>query len=203
MDLYVLTKQYDLDFRRWLIGKLDVEPLPLSSDQLNLTLSKELNSIKAMSDEIVYHPVKYKVLFGNNASLNLRASFKVIKNSEQIISDNEIKTSVLSAINEFFSIENWDFGDSFYFSELVAYVMNKTAPYLVNIVIVPRQPDLHFGSLFEIKAESDQIFINGATTDDIEVISAITASNISADGSISTSSTIVSQQNISSRTGGY
>jgi hypothetical protein len=204
MDLYVLTKQYDLDFRRWLIGKLDVEPLPLSSDQLNLTLSKELNSIKAMSDEIVYHPVKYKVLFGNNASLNLRASFKVIKNSEQIISDNEIKTSVLSAINEFFSIENWDFGDSFYFSELVAYVMNKTAPYLVNIVIVPRQPDLRFGSLFEIKAESDQIFINGATTDDIEVISSITASNISSDGSINTANTVVvSQQNISSSTGGY
>jgi hypothetical protein len=203
MDLYVLTRQYDLDFRRWLIGKLDVEPLPLSSDQLNLTLSKELNSIKAMSDEIIYHPVKYKVLFGNNASLNLRASFKVIKNSEQIISDNEIKTNVLSAINEFFSIENWDFGDSFYFSELVAYVMNKTAPYLVNIVIVPRQPDLRFGSLFEIKAESDQIFINGATTDDIEVISSITASNISADGSISTANTIVSQQNISSSTGGY
>ena len=203
MDLYVLTRQYDLDFRRWLIGKLDVEPLPLSSDQLSLTLSKELNSIKAMSDEIIYHPVKYKVLFGNNASLNLRASFKVIKNSELIISDNEIKTNVLSAINEFFSIENWDFGDSFYFSELVAYVMNKTAPYLVNIVIVPRQPDLHFGSLFEIKAESDQIFINGATTDDIEVISAITASNISADGSISSASTIVSQQNISSSTGGY
>jgi len=203
MDLYVLTRQYDLDFRRWLIGKLDVEPLPLSSDQLSLTLSKELNSIKAMSDEIIYHPVKYKVLFGNNASLNLRASFKVIKNSELIISDNEIKTNVLSAINEFFSIENWDFGDSFYFSELVAYVMNKTTPYLVNIVIVPRQPDLHFGSLFEIKAESDQIFINGATTDDIEVISAITASNISADGSISSSNTIVSQQNISSSTGGY
>jgi hypothetical protein len=203
MDLYILTKQYDLDFRRWLIGKLDVEPLPLSSDQLSLTLSKELNSIKAMSDEIIYHPVKYKVLFGSNASLNLRASFKVIKNPEQLISDNEIRTSVLSAINEFFSVENWDFGDSFHFSELVTYIMNKTTPYLVNIVIVPRQPDLHFGSLFEIKAESDQIFINGATTDDIEVISAITASNISANGAINSSNSIASQQNISSSPGSY
>jgi hypothetical protein len=168
-----------------------------------LTLSNELNSIKAMSDEVIYHPVRYKVLFGNNASPNLRASFKVIKNTEQIISDNEIRTNVLSAINEFFSVDNWDFGDTFYFSELVAYVMNRTTPYLVNIVIVPRQPDLSFGSLFEIKAESDQIFINGATTDDIEVITAITASNISADGAISVSNTVVSQQNISSSTGSY
>jgi hypothetical protein len=203
MDLFILTKQYDLDFRRWLIGNLDTEPLPPSSDQLALTLSPSLNNIKAMSDEIVYHPVKYKVLFGAKASLNLRASFKLIKNSEQIISDNEIRTNVLIAINEFFAIENWDFGDTFYFSELVAYIMNRTTPYLVNIVIVPRQPNLRFGSLFEIKAESDQIFISGATTDDIEVISAITASNILADGMITANNTVVSQQNISSRTGEY
>jgi hypothetical protein len=203
MDLYVLTKQYDLDFRKWLIGTLDQEPFPPSSDELSLTLSPSLNTIKAMSDEIIYHPVKYKVLFGPKASLNLRASFKLIKNPEQIISDNEIRTNVLLAINEFFATENWDFGDSFYFSELVSYVMNRTTPYLVNMIIVPRQPDLHFGSLFEIKAESDQIFINGATSDDIEVISAITASNISADGSISSANTVVSQQNISSRTGDY
>jgi hypothetical protein len=203
MDLFVLTKQYDLEFRKWLIGMLDQEPFPPSSDELSLTLSPSLNSIKAMSDEIIYHPVKYKVLFGPKASLNLRASFKLIKNPEQIISDNEIRTNVLLAINEFFAIENWDFGDSFYFSELVTYVMSRNTPYLVNMIIVPRQPDLHFGSLFEIKAESDQIFINGATSDDIEVITAITASNISADGAINSNSTVVSQQNISSRTGEY
>jgi len=203
MDLFVLTKQYDLEFRKWLIGMLDQEPFPPSSDELSLTLSPSLNSIKAMSDEIIYHPVKYKVLFGPKASLNLRASFKLIKNPEQIISDNEIRTNVLLAINEFFAIENWDFGDSFYFSELVTYVMSRNTPYLVNMIIVSRQPDLHFGSLFEIKAESDQIFINGATSDDIEVITAITASNISADGAINSNSTVVSQQNISSRTGEY
>ena len=79
MDLFVLTKQYDLEFRKWLSGNLDSEPLPPSSDQLNLLLSPSLNNIKAMSDEIIYHPVKYKVLFGPKASLNLRASFKLIK----------------------------------------------------------------------------------------------------------------------------
>jgi hypothetical protein len=203
MDLYVLTKQYDLEFRKWLLGNLDTEPLPPSSDQLNLLLSPSLNNIKAMSDEIIYHPVKYKVLFGIRAEPNLRASFKLIKNPEQIISDNQIKTNVLTAINEFFAMENWEFGDSFYFSELVAYVMAKTTPFLVNIVIVPRQPSLSFGAFFEIKAESDQIFINGATSDDIEVISAITASAISSQGSISAVNNIVSQQNITSNLGEY
>jgi len=203
IDLYVLTKNYDLDFRRWLGGAIDNEPLPPSTDQLNITMSPSLNTIKAMSDEIIYHSVKYKVLFGPKATPNLRAVFKIIKNTEQIISDNEIKSRVLAAINEFFTIENWNFGDSFYFSELVTYVMNRTAPYLVNIVIVPRQTNLFFGSLFEIKSESDQIFINGATSDDIEVIEALTSGQLSAQGAIITTSNVISQQGVISGLGNY
>jgi len=203
MDLFVLTREYDIEFRKWLTGNLETEPLPSSSDQLELSLSPTLNAIKATSDEIVYHPVKYKVLFGGKASLDVRASFKIIKNLEQPISDNEIKSRVLTAINEFFALENWEFGDSFYFSEMSAYVMNRTAPFLVNFVIVPRQNNLSFGSLFEIKAESDQIFINGATTDDIEVVAGITASTILATGSITSSNNVISQQSVTSKTGSY
>ncbi len=203
IDLFVLSKEYDIEFRQWITGNRTEEPLPLSSDQLALTLGPSLNGIKSISDEIVYHPVKYKVLFGSKASLDVRASFKIIKNVEQPISDNEIKARVLSAINQFFALENWEFGDSFYFTELAAYVMNQTAPYLVNFIIVPRQSSLSFGSLFEIKSESDQIFINGATTDDIEIISGITASNIAASGGITSASTVSSQQTITSRTGSY
>jgi len=203
MDLYVLTREYDIDFRKWLSGSIDDEPLPSSSDQLFLSLAPSLNSIKAVSDEVIYHPVKYKVLFGEKASLDVRASFKIIKNVEQPISDNEIKSRVVTAINEFFALENWDFGDSFYFSELATYVMNRTAPYLVNFVIVPRQSSLAFGSLFEIKANSDQIFINGATTDDIEVVDGITSSVIAASGAITATSNITAQQSVTSRTGSY
>ena len=203
MDLYVLTREYDIDFRKWLSGSIDNEPLPSSSDQLFLSLAPSLNSIKAVSDEVIYHPVKYKVLFGEKASLDVRASFKIIKNVEQPISDNEIKSRVVTAINEFFALENWDFGDSFYFSELATYVMNRTAPYLVNFVIVPRQSSLAFGSLFEIKANSDQIFINGATTDDIEVVDGITSSVIAASGAITATSNITAQQSVTSRTGSY
>ena len=203
IDLFVLSKEYDTEFRQWVTGNLTEEPLAPSSDELFLTLSPSLSSIKAISDEIIYHPVKYKVLFGAKASLDVRASFKIIKNIEQPISDNEIKARVLSAINQFFSLENWEFGDSFYFSELSTYVMNQTAPYLVNFIIVPRQTSLAFGSLFEIKSESDQIFINGATADDIEIITGITSSNISAQGSVSSTSSVSSQQTITSRTGSY
>ena len=197
IDVFVLTKQYDIAYRQWLSGAGTTEPLPPSSDFLYNLLSPELNKIKSISDEIVYHPSKYKVLFGSKATADLQAIFKVVKNSEIVISDNDIKTRVLVAILEFFALENWEFGDNFYFSELSTYVMNKVAPYIVNFVIVPKQSTLSFGGLYEIRSEKDQIFINGAGIDDIEIISTITASNIKS-AVIQANQTAVSQQTITS-----
>ena len=197
IDVFVLTKQYDIAYRQWLSGAGTTEPLPPSSDFLYNLLSPELNKIKSISDEIVYHPSKYKVLFGSKATADLQATFKVVKNSEIAISDNDIKTRVLVAILEFFALENWEFGDNFYFSELSTYVMNKVAPYIVNFVIVPKQSTLSFGGLYEIRSEKDQIFINGAGIDDIEIISTITASNIKS-AVIQANQTAVSQQTITS-----
>ncbi len=197
IDIFVLTKQYDIEYRQWLSGSLANEPLPPSSDALFNSLSPDLNKIKSISDEIIYHPVKYKVLFGTKASSDVQATFKVVKNSEVVISDNDIKTRVLVAILEFFALENWEFGDNFYFSELSAYVMSKLSPNIVNFVIVPKQSELSFGSLYEIRSEKDQLFINGATIDDIEIISTITASKIRS-AVIVSANTAVSQQSITS-----
>jgi hypothetical protein len=46
------------------------------------------------------------------------------------------------------------------------------------MVIVPRQLGQEFGSLFEIQSASDEIFISGATVDDIEIVTAITATEV-------------------------
>ena len=198
VDVFILTKDYDKTFREWLDGSRTVEPLAPSSDFLYNLLSTELNKIKSISDEIIYHPVKYKVLFGDKASSDVQATFKIVKNSEVVISDNDVKSKVLSAINEFFALENWDFGGDFYFTELSAYVMNRLTPNIVNFIIVPKQSLLTFGSLYEIRAEKDQIFINGSTVSNIEIISAITASKIRSSGIITVSSTTASQQTITS-----
>jgi hypothetical protein len=198
IDVFVLTRQYDIEYRQWLLGTLAAKPLPLSGDALFNLLSPELNKIKSISDEIIYHPVKYKTLFGTNASTDVQATFKVVKNAEVVISDNDVKTRVLVAIGEFFALENWDFGDNFYFSELAAYVMTKLSPNIVNFIIVPKETELSFGSLYEIRSEKDQLFINAATINDIEIISAITASNIKSLGAIATSNLATSQQSIQS-----
>jgi hypothetical protein len=198
IDIYILNRQYDTQFRQWLNGTIATEPLPPSSDTLFNTLSPELSKIKSISDEIIYHPSKYKVLFGSKASADVQATFKVVKNSEVVISDNDVKTRVLSAIAQFFALENWEFGDNFYFSELSAYIMNQLSPNIVNVTIVPKLAELAFGSLYEIRSEKDQIFINGATIDDIEIISTITSSAIKSAGQIETVQTLLARQQINS-----
>jgi hypothetical protein len=189
IDVYMLTKSYDTLYRRWLANQTTSKPLPPSSDALFINFGSELNKIKAISDEVIYHPVKYKTLFGTGADASLQATFKVVKTPSVIVSDNDVKSSVITAINEFFAVENWDFGDTFYFSELTAYIMQKVSPSISNIVIVPKQEGLVFGSLYEIKSTSDEIFASSATVNDIEIIPEITASRIKATGTITTNTT--------------
>lgn len=196
IDVYILTKQYDKQFREYLDGTRSITPLPPSTDFLHNILSPSLSKIKAVSDEIIYHPARYKVLFGSKSTIDLQATFKVVKNSEIVISDNDVKSKVISAINEFFAINNWDFGDNFYFTELSTYVMNRLATNIVNFLIVPRKSGLAFGSLLEIKAEKDQIFISSATIDDVEIINSVTASRIRSSGNIVYSNNSIIQQTI-------
>jgi hypothetical protein len=191
IDMYILDRSYDVNYRLWLLENSITQPLPPSSDELFISYASELNKIKSLTDEIIYHPVKYKVLFGNKATDDLQATFKVVKNKDKVLNDNEIKTRIVTAINQFFALENWDFGEPFYFSELANYVMYQLAPDLSTFIIVPKQEDQSFGSLYEIKAEADEIFISGASVDDIQVIDAVTASRLKAENTVITQVTSV------------
>jgi hypothetical protein len=187
IDTYVLTRNYDREVRRFLRGGRPSMPLPPSTDQLFRQYGSQLNNIKSISDEIVYHPVKYKILFGQGAREDLQVDFKIVKNREIPTNENELKADVISAVNRFFAIENWNFGDTFYFQELAAFIMNSLTPRLVSVVIVPKNADRAFGSLFEIKSESDEIFISSAQVSDVQVINELTATNLRASGKIITS----------------
>mgnify|MGYP000651310070 CR=1 FL=1 len=128
-----------------------------------LGITENLRKIKAISDEIIYHPVKYKVLFGTLATIDLQATFKVVKNPEVITNDNDIKLRIVQAINEFFALEFWDFGDKFSFTELSTYIVNVLAPDITTLVLVPNQTEKAFGSLYEVSTENDEIFINSSS----------------------------------------
>jgi hypothetical protein len=212
IDVYMLTRRYDIEFRQYINGTLTQRPMPPSSDALFTSFGQEINKIKSISDEVIYHPVKYKVLFGNEATDDLKATFKIVKNPDRVVNDNDVKARVIAAIDEFFAIENWEFGDTFYFTELSTYIMNQVSLDVSAIVIVPIQDTLAFGSMFEIKSEADEIFISSATVENVEVISSLTASRLRSEGAIfiedtqtqgvtsSTGSTIIQSTSTSSST---
>ena len=198
LDLFLLTKGYDTQYRLWLENAINSEPLPPSSDSLFRSYGTDLNKIKSVSDELIYHPVKYKNLFGTKADDTLQAKFKIVKNKNLVLNDNDIKARVISAINQFFALENWDFGETFHFSELSTYVMTELAPDINTFVIVPVQANKAFGTMYEIKCESDEIFISSATVDDVEIIDAVTASQLQVNAGAISTTTPTSTQTVTS-----
>lgn len=180
IDIYMLTADYDSSYRAYLSSGIGSPPLAPTSQSLENDYSATLDPIKSISDTLVYHPANYKILFGSLAPSNLQGTFKAVRNSTRITSDNDLKTRILAAINNFFSLDNWDFGQSFNFGELSTYVLNQMTPDILNFIIVPKNPNLPFGSLFEISCQFNEILVSGATTYDIDIIDAVTAAQINA-----------------------
>jgi hypothetical protein len=81
-------------------------------------------------------------------------------------------------MNNYFNISNWNFGDTFYFSELSAYIHTNIGDYVSSCVLVPNDPTLAFGDLYEIKCMPYEIFVNAATAQDILVIAALTPAEL-------------------------
>jgi hypothetical protein len=187
IDVYLLSKSYDLEYRNWLLSGTGNEPLPPTTQSLENNYSSTLEPIKSISDEIIYHPAKYKVLFGNQAPLPLQATFKAVQSASSTASITSLQTRILSAINDFFAIDNWDFGQTFNFGELVAYVMNIMTPDITNFVIVPKSSNSGFGSLFQITCQSNEIFVSGATVNDIQIINSLTASELNSTSIVTSS----------------
>jgi hypothetical protein len=181
IDMYLLTNSYASDYTAWVQDSTNTitEPTPPSTDQLSLAYSG-LNKVKAISDTVIFNSASFKPLFGKKAAPALQATFMVVKNAALNISDNDIKSSVVNALNTYFAVSNWDFGETFYFTELSAYLHSALTPNISSIVIVPSNQNALFGSLFQVNAESNEIMTSCATVDNVQVISAITASQINS-----------------------
>lgn len=179
IDLYLLTNDYDTSYRRWLqdTSNTVIEPDSPTSSELSITYG-DLNNLKSISDTVVFQSAVFKPIFGSKSVASLQATIKVVKNPSLNITDADIKTSVIAAINTYFDTDNWDFGENFYFSELSAYLHKTLSPNVASIVIVPKDPNVSFGTLYQINAEPNELIISSATVDDVEIISALTAAQL-------------------------
>jgi hypothetical protein len=179
IDLYVVTQEYYTSYQNWLRDTTGtvIEPSQPTISQLT-TAYQGLEDYKMISDNIVLNSVSFKPLFGAKAAPELRATVKVIRAQNSTASTSEIKSSVLTEMNNYFSIDKWNFGDTFYFSELAAYLHRTLGTIISSVVLVPLDPQKAFGDLYEIRSQPNEIFANGATIDNIDVIDALTSSNL-------------------------
>jgi hypothetical protein len=81
-------------------------------------------------------------------------------------------------MNDYFNINNWNFGDTFYFSELSAYLHAEIGDLISSVVLVPNDPTMNFGDLYEIKCAPYEIFVNAATANDVLIIAALTTTEL-------------------------
>ena len=185
IDLFVLTNSYHNDFTNWLNSTSKTssnKPLQPSIDDLRRQFGS-LESKKGASDTIVYRPVKYTVLFGEFADNSLKATFRIVKVPGTTLTDTEIKSQVINAIKDYFSPTRWEFGETFYFTELSAYIHQQLAGSVASFVIVPQDTQSTFGSLFQITSASDELFISGATTAEVEIVENLTRNNLQSTSS--------------------
>ena len=184
IDLYILTKEYETEYRSWALDTTGTitEPERPNSESLALSFG-DLENYKSVSDALIYNSAKFKPLFGTKARPELQATFKVVKNPNINLTDSEIRSQVLAFINAFFAVGNWDFGETFYFTELATYIQQGLAPNISSIIIVPNSTSQTYGSLQQINSEPDEILISCATVTNIEVISAITAAQLNLQNS--------------------
>jgi len=179
IDVYVVTLAYYTAYQNWLKDVTGTVPQPTQPtiDQLTTEYSG-LQEYKMISDNMILNSVDFKPVFGQKAAEELRATIKVIRASGSTASVSEIKNLVVANMDAYFSLDKWDFGDTFYFSELAAYIHAQIGDIVSSVVLVPLNPQKFFGDLYEIRSAPNQIFVNGATVNDVEVIQALTSTNI-------------------------
>ena len=180
IELIVLTSTYYNDVLSWTANEKPANEFPdePTVQELNEMFESSLNSYKAIGDQIIYTPAKFKLLFGSTAEASLQGRFKIVKAVGSTITDNEIKARTITAIDTFFSISNWNYGESFYYTELCAYIHSQLSTQISSVVIVGSDAESKFGDLFEIVSAPNELFYSTATVDDIEIVNAFTDQNL-------------------------
>jgi hypothetical protein len=177
IDMFIITVGYYTDLRRYLNNRIDNAPILPTPYELKNSYSNLLES-KMISDAVILHPGKFKILFGPRAISALQARIKVIRPTHTTLTDNEVKVRIVDIIRNFFDINYWEFGETFFFTELVASIHAEVGSEVDSVVIVPTSSSTQFGDLFQIQATEDEMFIPDINTTDIDIVNTFTKTNI-------------------------
>ena len=175
IDIYVLEKNYADDYILWIRDYTGTvtQPTEPTTESLRNDFA-DLENYRMISDLIIYSSATFKPLFGSKADANLQCQFVVVKNANVVVSDSEVRSQVVSKINDYFSVDNWDFGETFYFSDLASYLHTELSTIISSVHLVPTSTGQVYGDLQQIRCQPDEILTSAATVLDINVVTNLT-----------------------------
>lgn len=177
IDMFILTQGYVDNVADWVAGDTTIEPVPPTPLELRTSYGEILTK-KMISDTVVLRTGRIRLLFGDKAEPELRGQLKVIKSRNSTLTDNRIKTEIVDVVNEFFDIDFWEFGETFYFTELSAAIHQRLPADISSVVVVPTFSDNEFGDLFQVEVREDEVVQPDVTIDDIVIVPAYTDENL-------------------------
>lgn len=177
IDTFIISKGYYLSVRQWLEGRTSVAPAAPTPSDLRTSYGYMLDN-KMISDSVILHPGKFKLVFGSKADSSVQASLKVIRASTQSLTDNQLKSRIVNIVREYFDISKWEFGETFYATEMIAAIHIQLSTEIDSVVVVPTSTNNQFGNLFQIIAREDEIIYPDITTADIDIVTSYTTTNL-------------------------
>jgi hypothetical protein len=176
-DMFIITRGYYITIRQWLAGLLPSEPAAPSPLDLRTSYASLLDN-KMISDTVILHSGTFKYMFGSHAIPELRGTIKVIRSANTTSTDNQIKLKIIEVINSYFDISLWEFGETFYFTELAAAIHATLPTEIDTVVLVPINAQNFFGDMFQVNSREDELFLPSITVNDIEIVTSLNKLNI-------------------------
>lgn len=181
IDMFIITKGYYNSVRSWLSSTTLPEPTAPTPVDLRNSYNYLLAN-KMISDTVVLHPGKFRLLFGPRAIPELRAVLKIIRADKPTLTDTQIRASVVNVVRNFFDIQYWNFGETFFFTELAAAIHIALQTEIKSVVLVPTFETNQFGDLFELQCREDEIFQPDISVDQVEIVASYNEINLRLNG---------------------
>jgi len=180
IDTYVITKGYYTSLKRALENNETLPSVPTPQD-LRTSYNYLLDN-KMISDTVILHGGLIRLLFGPNAAPELQATLKVIRAENGVLTDNQVKTTIVTTIRNFFDITTWEFGETFFFTEMAAAIHAALPTEIRSVVLVPTFTTNQFGDMFEVLCREDEIFYADISVNNVEIVPAYNAVNLRLNG---------------------
>jgi hypothetical protein len=181
VDIFVITRGYYISFKRWLEDPLAVQPDMVTPLSLRNDYGKLLDN-KMVSDTVILHPGNIKLIFGSKSAPALQARFKVIRSVGGILTDNQVKNVLVATVRNFFDIATFEFGETFFFTELATAIHMDLATEISSVVLVPTLQNSQFGNMLQIFAREDEVIYPDVSVADIDIVTGYTPTNLRLNG---------------------